>query len=227
MKDFPDRLRYYDHEPLYRRLLAEGRSEWNPEQNVHAFDHLLVFLDSEHAPAPDMALEMGCGGGQGSMILARRGWRVVATDFSETAVRMARENGRGEGLRMSPFVADSAEPLPVRSGSMSLVVDNHVLHCFVEKQDRETFLVNAFDALRPGGVFFSTNMSCEGEFDYERFGFDPLTRVHENNARFLASREELIEEFNQAGFELLRVDFVPDADGLPTGSDAVIYAGRS
>lgn len=218
---------YYDHEPMYRRLLAEGQREWNPAQNVHAFDHLVAFLESEYAPEPGRALELGCGGAQASMILARRGWCAFATDFSATAVRMAMENVRSDGFRVCPFVADSARPLPIAPESVSLVVDNHVLHCLVEKADRAAFLANAYRALRPGGMFFSTNMSCEGRVDYERFNIDPVTRVTRDGTRFFASRAELIEEFEAAGFELAFIDFVEDEGDAATGKDAVIYACRA
>lgn len=215
---------YYDHEPVYSRLARTGRQSWDDDD--HAFDQLRAFLKSAHAPRPGLALDLGCGGGQAAMLLAHRGWSVLATDYSQTAVRMALENIRETNQAIYPFVADAARPLPVRPGSIDLVVDNHVLHCFVSEADRKAFLNNAYTALRPGGIFFSTNMSCEGGLDFEALQIDPATRIGAHGRRYFASRDEFEHEFTEAGFDLPHVAFVPDEQDPRQGHDAVIYARR-
>ena len=60
-----------------------------------AFDDLARFLD---APPGTTFLDAGCGVGSHAMRLARRGFSVVAVDFSESALAAARENVRARGL---------------------------------------------------------------------------------------------------------------------------------
>lgn len=58
---------------------------------------LLDREDAEHAIALRRALDLGCGGGYGSLALAARGWQVTGVDFVPRAVRLARRRAREAG----------------------------------------------------------------------------------------------------------------------------------
>lgn len=60
-----------------------------------AFDWIAAHCQ---CPTPATALDVGCGIGQHSMRLARRGFRVVAADFSPDRVAAARQNIERSGL---------------------------------------------------------------------------------------------------------------------------------
>lgn len=186
-----ERKVYYDHEPAYRKLKDAGKLGWESSvvcesASVSPYDELKRFLLSEYCPEPrGRALELGCGGGQGSMLLAEAGWEVFSTDYSRTAVGMALENSRAAVAGMQVFVADSTRSLPIVPGQFSLVVECHVLHCIVDRDDRRVFLRNAYDALGEGGVFFGHNMSAEGFVDYDRYDIDRDSRIVRNGTRFL------------------------------------------
>ena len=93
-------------------------------------------------------LDFGCGSGENSLVLARRGARVVGVDLSESLLRLARRrlevNGVAEGAR---FVAGSAHDLPLAARSVDLVLGIAILHHLdLDATSREIYRV-----LRPGG----------------------------------------------------------------------------
>jgi 2-polyprenyl-3-methyl-5-hydroxy-6-metoxy-1,4-benzoquinol methylase len=221
------RRRYYDHEPVYRRRREQGFRGWNPPGGPDPFAAFEAFLESGGAPAISHALDLGCGGGEIAICLARRGWEVTALDYSATAVDIARENVREAGVRVNLLVADLADPWPLVPGVFSLAIDNHVLHCLTDPGDRSAFLHNTFVALREGGIMFSANMSAEGDLDYARYGIDPATRIDSHRTRYWATRDELVDEFAQAGFQITQVRVLePDPKGEGAGGEVVIYAAK-
>jgi SAM-dependent methyltransferase len=67
-------------------------------------------------------LELGCGGGQWSMFLAREGVEVVGLDLSEVQLATARRLTGSLGV---PLVQGAAEAPPFASGSFDVVFCDH------------------------------------------------------------------------------------------------------
>src|SRR5262245_41594912 len=93
----PDGRRvYYDHEGAYRKIAAAGGRGWDdltPGVPQGSYDALEEFLASRWAPRGSASvLDLGCGGGQAALALARLGHRALGIDYSETAVELARRN---------------------------------------------------------------------------------------------------------------------------------------
>src|SRR4051812_14811211 len=93
----------YDHEPAYRRIKAKGGRGWDDRDQVGKDDGSYIgidaFLEKEPRPSPGArALDVGCGGGQVALRLARHGFRAEGVDFSETAIELARENAAAAGV---------------------------------------------------------------------------------------------------------------------------------
>lgn len=163
---------YYDHEPAYRRIAETGGAGWDDLPTaVHdgcaSYLALDGFLASSLA-VPGAALDLGCGGGQVSLELAARGYRVVGVDFAPTAIALARRNAPG-----LTFVVGDCLALELPTASFDLAVDNHVLHCILGG-DRARFLREVARVVRPGGLLFSDTMSREGHVDYDRHEIDRL-----------------------------------------------------
>ncbi|HZU96895.1 MAG TPA: class I SAM-dependent methyltransferase [Planctomycetota bacterium] len=217
---------YYDHEPAYKRILAKGGRGWDdlsPGKDPRSYVQLERFLATVEKRPGQKALDLGCGGGQASLLLARLGFETTGVDYSETAIELARKNAREAGLGASFEVGDCLALSCVEPGTMDLVIDNHVLHCIVEPEDRARFLGSARRALKRGGTFFSDTMSGEAGFDVARFEVDPATRIAKNRTRIWVTRAELNAELERAGFRVLRQEVVPDEEpGNP--SDIVTVA---
>lgn len=157
---------YEAHEILYQRMQTKGIRSWeqynaNNEHRDGLDVHLERFMKDAllqpWAPKKTKALELGCGTGPISRWLASRGFSCLGIDVSKTAVRMAREQSKGKNLPVRFQQADVCDPA-LRSGSFSLVVDGHCLHCITEAKDRIAFLANTRRLLKPGGLFLVSTM---------------------------------------------------------------------
>lgn len=206
---------YYDHEPAYQAIAEAGGNGWDdlPDEQRGLCDDssegdsyaaLERFLASRWAPdAGTRAIELGCGGGQASLMLAEHGYDVVGVDYSETAIELARQNAEEAGVDCEFVVADALDLAEFDANDFGLVIDNHCLHCLVEPDDREAFLKQATRLLYPGGMFFSETMTREGELDPELVGVDPETFISAARTRIMVSKIELDEDLRGVGFNVI------------------------
>ena len=94
------------------------------------------------------ALELGCGGGQNSIWLARRGLECAAFDISEEQLRHARALARENGVKIA-FSRGSFERWPARfKGPYDFI---HSSHAFEFADDPAAAIRRISDALVPGG----------------------------------------------------------------------------
>lgn len=92
-------------------------------------------------------LELGCGGAQWSIALARRGARVTGLDVSGAQLAAARDNVRTAGVTVA-LVHASADATGLASASFDLVFADHGAPSFV---DPYLWVPEAARLLRPGG----------------------------------------------------------------------------
>jgi SAM-dependent methyltransferase len=221
-----ERRPYYDHESAYRKVLDQGGTGWDDccpaTDSYRDLDAFLAWPGLAALPGR-RALEVGCGGGQATLRLARQGFQATGIDFAPSAIALARANAEREGLPATFVVGDGLTLAGLPVAGFDLVVDNHMLHCLVAREDRARCLAAVRRVLAPGGIFFSTTMSCEGaSFDPAALRADPRTRVSEHGTRFWVSEAELRAELASAGFEILALQRLADAG--PSGDDLVTYA---
>jgi SAM-dependent methyltransferase len=92
-------------------------------------------------------LDLGCGHGMASVVLARMGATVTALDLSAGYLAEAGCRARANGVEISLVQAD-AERLPFADGTFDRIWGNAVLHHLdVGRAAREVYRV-----LRPGGI---------------------------------------------------------------------------
>ena len=127
-------------EGRYAKAAADGSSLWGAAPN----DWVAARAEGL---APARALDVGAGEGRNALWLAERGWRVVATDFSPSAVAGIRRAADERALPLTAVVADattwrSEEP-----------VDLAVL-CYLQLDPERlaAAVARAAEALAPGGV---------------------------------------------------------------------------
>ncbi len=118
------------------------------------YDELVLpWLLRRVTPSPDVrALDLGCGTGGLTVLLARRGFTVHAVDHSPDMLAVARSKVDAEGLSDSvTFSERDIRSMPFPDRSFDLVTCQRVLHHI---PDAEAVISEAARVLKPGGVFF-------------------------------------------------------------------------
>ena len=97
---------------------------------------------------PDLALDLGAGGGHVAYTLARHARRVVATDLSSEMLAAVAETARGKGLSNIETVEAPAERLPFEDATFDVVASRFSTHHW---RDFEAGLRQARRVLKRGG----------------------------------------------------------------------------
>jgi SAM-dependent methyltransferase len=129
-----------------------SRERWNRRwagERAHASSAPSEFLIAEtEVLPPGRALDVACGAGRNAVWLARRGWRVTGVDFSDVALRAARELAASAGVEVEWIEADAVTWIPPR-GAYDLVT---VMYLQLPAAERRAALGHAAGAVAPGGT---------------------------------------------------------------------------
>jgi len=121
-------------------------------------------IDEINPPQDAIFLDAGCGPGQHSIRIAKRGFRCVGVDISETIIQRAKKTAEQSCLfsRVS-FICDALEDLELPSDSFDVVHCRGVLMHIPEWQRA---LANLCRVLKPGGkiVLMEANRTSVGTF---------------------------------------------------------------
>jgi SAM-dependent methyltransferase len=103
----------------------------------------------------DDVLELGAGQGRDSLYLARQGFSVHATDFSESALHQLRLDAQREGLddRVTAALHDVRDPLPPADATVGAVYANLLLNMALSRAELRSLVNEIHRVLRPGGLF--------------------------------------------------------------------------
>ena len=135
----------------WTRLARAGWDIYRDQFNTPAFMAML----------PDVTgltgLDIGCGEGHNTRLMARRGARITAIDIAETFIRLAQEAEDAEPLGIDYQVASAVE-LPFPDGSFDFAAATVSL---MDIPEMDRALSEAFRVLKPGGFLqFSICHPC-------------------------------------------------------------------
>ena len=148
---------------------SEAGKYWN--ENAHAWMQLAragydTYRDHLNTPAffamlPDVraltGLDIGCGEGHNTRLLAQRGARVTAVDIAENFIRYAREAETREPLGIEYRIA-SAVALPFADATFDFAIATMSL---MDVPEYDRALAEAGRVIKPGGFFqFSICHPC-------------------------------------------------------------------
>jgi SAM-dependent methyltransferase len=105
-----------------------------------------------HVKGGAIALELGCGAGARSEVLAGRVEKLVVGDLSLRAVLRARARAARQDAEVAGVVLN-AEVLPFKRGALELIVAEHLIDLLDEPAE---FFAQARKALKKGGVALVT-----------------------------------------------------------------------
>lgn len=177
-------------------------------------------------------LLLGIGGGREAIPLAQAGFKITGVDFVPALVRRACKNSRKMGIEISGLVQEISE-LDVPPGSYHVVWLSAAMYSCVPTRRRRVRMLKAIaKALRPEGYFVcqfhldtSAMFSHKKELFKKAFAFMTLGNFWYERGDMLwgdvefmhsfSSKEDLISEFNDGGFE---VNYLYIPEGIRGGA---------
>lgn len=192
-------MRYFEaHEAIYARRLSTGARGWDDG----AYDapalrrQVEAWLGMSTAARPGARiLELGCGTGALSCLLAQRGFDVTGIDISESAIRLARSVAAERALRVRFEVAEACT-WNAPAGAFDVVIDSHLLHCLSLPGDRARLLAQiARCQAQAGELWTETMLFCAGLKD------TPSRRMDESGTVWtrIADPAECVEAVQRDG----------------------------
>jgi len=110
-------------------------------------------------------LDLGCGAGRHSILLAKNGFEVIGIDISKSALKMANRWTRKERLGNVAFVRATMTNVPLKDCCLDAVISVSVIHHGFKK-DIETTVKEVYRTLQKNGKFLANLASAKDS----RFG---------------------------------------------------------
>jgi SAM-dependent methyltransferase len=177
----------YDDVPL-------SEIPWNcddpPEQLVELY---------ESGRIPNGAvLDVGCGAGNYSIYLARKGFSVTGIDRSPGAIRYAKNQASAARVQCNFLVIDVEKEFDKVEGLFDFIFDWQLLHHIFPK-NRRNYVDNIFRLLKPNGRYLSV---CFHENDSQFGGNGKYRETSLGSILYFSSEVELRELFSSL-FDIL------------------------
>ncbi|XP_056351741.1 putative methyltransferase DDB_G0268948 [Oenanthe melanoleuca] len=158
---------------------------------------ILSYLREKKAIPAELAVDVGCGSGQGTEFLGEHFKKVVGTDISEAQIQEANEN---PGMPNISYLACPAEELPFQDGSVDVLTSFTAAHWF----DIEKFMKEAERVLKPGGCVAISTYTLDMSVRYGdcsekvtkvfREGWDQLLKYSHGKVKYVLDDYKTIFE---------------------------------
>ena len=136
---------------VWTRLSRMGCDTFRDQVNTPAFLAMLPDVSERRG------LDVGCGEGHNTRLVARRGAKMTAVDVSSVFVTHAHQKEKEEPLGIDYQIASGVElPFPVRGFDFVMATMS-----FMDIPEHERLVREAYRVLRPGGFLqFSISHPC-------------------------------------------------------------------
>lgn len=172
-----------------------------------------------YAPANDFPklLDIGCGTGTMSMLLAQTGYLVSGLDLSEDMLAIAAERAQAMNINIPLFAMSMSEIEGLADFDVAIIpIDS--LNYVRETADVQKTLQNVYDVLRPGGqLFFDVHSSfktdeifLDGPFTFDEDGVNYIWHTAPGEAPhsvesyitfFVETQSGLYERFDEEHYQ--------------------------
>src|SRR5215469_7664388 len=140
-----------------RRVWSRRVSSWDQHgsANLGKVTSALIGVAAVQ-PGADV-VDLGCGNGQISIPLARRGANVLGVDVSPAMAKALSAQAHHRDLKTLTTVAMPIEELDLPPASVDLIVSSYALH-HLRDADKARLMTAAYRWLRPGGRLVIADM---------------------------------------------------------------------
>jgi cyclopropane fatty-acyl-phospholipid synthase-like methyltransferase len=175
-------MKYADVDRIYQTIPLDN-IPWNSETPPDA----LVRLVQDGKVRPCKTIDLGCGAGNYAIYLAGLGFDVTGVDSSPTAIKIAEEHEKKQGVRCRFIVADLLGDVHEVTDTFDFAYDWEFLH-HIFPEDRETYIRNVHKVLNPGSTYFSV---CFSEKDPQFGGRGKFRTTRIGTTLYFSSESEL------------------------------------
>ncbi|MBP3370922.1 MAG: methyltransferase domain-containing protein, partial [Clostridia bacterium] len=145
----------YEASARQQSVQASGRRSM-PVEDTHSYNQMLeLAADVAQLSGRETVLEIGCGNGELTEVLASRSRFVAVVDTSAYALENCRAACTAKGFVNVDFLEGDARRLPIESASFDVVYVHMLLHHVVSAPQ---VLVEARRVLKPGGCVVVTEL---------------------------------------------------------------------
>jgi len=207
-----------------REIDRFARTDWNSLLSVRGYARMDDWLGvtektlvETYFTKDGALLNLACGAGREALLLARRGLRVTACDWSPRMTAEARRRVQDTNLYVRFAVADLMDDLPYSENTFDYLLLTNIAYSYLfPRRRRVRFLRQAHSVLKAGGVFIISFAPANGdpripagpsEWLFMRLRrWAPFNREYEPGDRIAGTfthffrSEELAHEFQEARF---------------------------
>ena len=192
---------------FYQQLVAQNSPTVNYGKSQHSWNKTLkqdwfnldankLLMETIEGIKPGTALDVAMGEGRNAIFLAEKGWQVTGFDIANEALDSLQERAKKFNLKIKTVHA-SREDFDFGIYKWDLVV-----LCFVDIIcggciANDNFIPTVAASIKKGGLVV-----------YEMGHRDFYLETLENPGLWGCTEEQLIQNFTQAGFEILRCEAV-------------------
>jgi 2-polyprenyl-3-methyl-5-hydroxy-6-metoxy-1,4-benzoquinol methylase len=153
-------------------------------------------------------LDLGCGGGRNSVLLAENGFEAYGVDISKHAIKLAKLLAK-EKKAKAEFKVGSVLDLAYKDGFFDAVMDFGCLH-HLRKSQWKKYLKSILRVLKTGGYYLLYTFSVETG---KTWHYNPRTRrnwyvtkINKHYYHYFSKKE--IREFFNKRFKILRIETI-------------------
>lgn len=136
------------------KMYAEGRSLLEyPDENV-------VAVLNKYRRKLKSGLDLACGAGRHTFLMADNGFTALGIDSSMSAVNFAKEKAKKLNYENACFKCSNVQEIILEKEAYDLIIVWGLFH-YLDKNDREGLIKKIYSALSTNGILLSTLRSIQ------------------------------------------------------------------
>lgn len=136
-----------------------------PAASLDAFAGVWCLPCFAEVPVGARVLDLGCGAGLDSLLLASRAESILGLDFSEQMLARARSSAEVLGISNVDFRKGDAEAIPAEDGAFDLAIVNGIFNL---NPSRSAIFSELARVVRQGGAVYAAELVLKGPLPAER-----------------------------------------------------------
>lgn len=215
---------YKAYEKRYEKVHSQGVL-W---ETCKPTGEVLDTIDKYNILKESKIMELGCGEGRDAILLLNKGYNVLATDYSKSAIAKCNEltsNKYKENFKQFDLITDDMDE------KFDFIYSIAVIHMFVEKLHRKKFYEFIYNHLKDNGKALIIAMG-DGIKEYKtdpKEAFNDSKKININNKEeisvastscMIKSMENMLKEIKENNLEVLESRIVND---LPNFTECELF----